>query len=79
MNSFLETGVLRDNAFAEKFVLTQSKISTRDKQQRLGKCCLPNISIYFSIVDFDEPFDTKKNTQYEDLNSIRYKFNEDQS
>ena len=40
---------------------------------------MPKISIDFSTIDFNEPLDTTKNTQYEDLNSNTENFNEDQS
>ncbi len=81
MNSFQETEALRDDAFAESFVLTKIQDSLQDISRNLGleNVGLPKLSIDFSSINFTESFDTKEDTKCENLNSITEKLNQDQS
>ncbi len=78
VNAFLETGTLRNEAFTAKLVPNEIQDSLRKASRNLDlvKVGLPKISIDSSYVDFYEPFDTKKNTQWEDSNSITKNSNE---
>ena len=81
VNAFLETEALKDDLFAENCVLNGIHDSLSEIKSNLGleKVGLPKISIDISTIDFNEPMDTAKNTQYEDLNSITETFYKGQS